>query len=1313
MAQPINIIVTSTDKTAAGFKSVMGGMKGIGESARGTLTKGLKIAAGAFAGLGVAGAAGIAGMGAAITKMTLDAAQVEGVKSTFESLARSINAEAEPAMQAMREATRGMVADADLMQAGNKFMAMGLAESQEEMAKLSEIATQLGSAMGEGPTESMENFALMLANQSIPRLDSFGISSGKVRERIEELQAANAGMTRETAFMQAVMEQAEVTMAKVGEQGETSAASIARIQSTMENTALGIGQKFIPVLQKVLVPVADLATKIGPKLVEWAGVVADWLGDRLPIAITWLQDSFSRLAGNVMPVVRTLMTFIKYIVATITQGNKLNDWLDRLPEPLQGIAKTIGQIILAFDNFWTVLRDYGPLSAIAEVLDSFIPEEVMNKVWDITEAIEDFISMVAGKVSDLITWKDVLIALGIGIASIVLPAIAGLITSLIAVAAPILLVIGAVALLRKAWESDFLGIQEIVSKVADVIGKVVGTVVELFGEIVAAYQESGVAGVFDLLVRKVREAWPEIQSTLAEWGTKFWSWLTETVIPEVGQKIGTFVSSVATTISGTWPTVSTALLEWAGKFWNWLTETAIPAAAEKIGAVASTIVTELVAAWPTIWETLKTWGKDFWNWLTEVALPVAGEKVTELATTIADEVEKAWPSIKTALETWGESLWLWLTQTAIPQTSEKMNELSASIIAWAESPEGEAAGEAIGEAIVNGAVAAIGTLIGGGFLATKIGVSMRQIPGQLAETTARMGTNIVMGIVKAIAEKLGIELPKPVAEGLSTGLENAFGLMNPVAFLHKMIRDSIKALKTLVKAFKKPFDDLWKTIIKPVLDKIVKIWHQLFGNSELLDIIKQWASNTLSVIERWAKEALSKFITFFVDLVRETVQGMAKFVSELARGLASALAEFVSWAKETLAEIIAFFVDLVRETVQGIAKFVSEIAKGLASALAEFVDWASETLGEIISFFVDLVREAVQGLARFVSEITSGLASALAEFTSWISETLSSIASFFSDLAQDAVEGMADFVSKIISGLGDALQEFIDWGSDILDSVGESLRNIISAVETWASELYQTFKTALEALARVPAEIAELLRGIGQEIIERVIAGIQAVTDFVSRVKDQLTVWMGQLLESIRSSFTTAIEIGNLIVERILDGIKSVTTFASDLKDKLSTWLGQLVDTVTGWMTSAASVGRKIAEAIIDGFEAAKTWFINKIKSLLPDWIEDAINQAFSPAPGSEHIADAILEGTMRGLRRNRPALSTALRDYVASAATGIELPVAMTGAAPGLAMAGGGMAGGTTINYGGQTFSPTINNQMDEEEFYYRVQEALRQMES
>jgi hypothetical protein len=231
----------------------------------------------------------VGGLVSGVKDMVMEASAMEGVTNTFGKLTEAIGTDAVSGMEALRTATRGMIADTDLMAAGNKFMAMGLADSEEQMAKLSEIATQLGMAMGEDATASMENFALMMANQSTPRLDSFGISSGAVKERIAELMETVEGMTKEVAFNTAVMEQAEITMAKVGEQGDNSAASFARMQAQMANLKQGIGAALIPVMNALLVPIAALLTQHGPRLVEWAKLIGEWLGGRIPQAIKWLQ----------------------------------------------------------------------------------------------------------------------------------------------------------------------------------------------------------------------------------------------------------------------------------------------------------------------------------------------------------------------------------------------------------------------------------------------------------------------------------------------------------------------------------------------------------------------------------------------------------------------------------------------------------------------------------------------------------------------------------------------------------------------------------------------------------------------------------------------------------------------------------------------------------------------------------------------------------------------------------------------------------------------------------------------------------------
>ena len=255
----IQIIIKAVDKASKTLGGIGGAMSKLGKVA------------------GIAGAAvlGVAtGVGIAAYKMAEDAADVEKTRKTWDSLARSLG-ETGGNIESLREATRGMVNDADLMASSSKLMSMGLAGSNAEAAKLLEVSTQLGSAMGLDATTAAEDFALMLANQSIPRLDSFGISSGVVRQRIEELMEADKNLTREQAFMNAVMEQAEITMGKVGEQGEGTSADMARLRANVDNLKTQIGEKFLPVLAVVSDKLVE--TWNDPKIQDGISNVLDWL----------------------------------------------------------------------------------------------------------------------------------------------------------------------------------------------------------------------------------------------------------------------------------------------------------------------------------------------------------------------------------------------------------------------------------------------------------------------------------------------------------------------------------------------------------------------------------------------------------------------------------------------------------------------------------------------------------------------------------------------------------------------------------------------------------------------------------------------------------------------------------------------------------------------------------------------------------------------------------------------------------------------------------------------------------------------------
>lgn len=246
----------------------------------GKVTSALGGLASAAAGLAAGAAAGVGAVGMAIGKLALDAAPVDQVRQTFEALSKSIGETAETMLADLRAATNGMVNDADLMLSANRFMSMGLAESAEEAAGLAEMATRLGTAMGGTATQSMEDFALMLANQSIPRLDSFGISSGRVRARIDELMASTEGLTREQAFMQAVSEEGAVALERLGSAGATGAnVSLEQLKATFENLKLQVGEAFLPVLALLLGTLGDLASQYGPQVAAVLATIGESLGN--------------------------------------------------------------------------------------------------------------------------------------------------------------------------------------------------------------------------------------------------------------------------------------------------------------------------------------------------------------------------------------------------------------------------------------------------------------------------------------------------------------------------------------------------------------------------------------------------------------------------------------------------------------------------------------------------------------------------------------------------------------------------------------------------------------------------------------------------------------------------------------------------------------------------------------------------------------------------------------------------------------------------------------------------------------------------
>jgi hypothetical protein len=197
-------------------------------------------------------------------------AEAQRTEIAFENISGGADA-ASANLAAMQRATRGTVSDMELMAQANRLLQMGLADNADGLENLANTATRLGTAMGLEATDAIEQFSLTLANQSLPRLDSFGISSGRVRQRINDLMNATDGLTREQAFLEATMEEAEIAMQRLGDTTGTAAEQIDQARASFNNLKVVAGELALILLG----PAIDGAEQMLTQANRLANAIAD------------------------------------------------------------------------------------------------------------------------------------------------------------------------------------------------------------------------------------------------------------------------------------------------------------------------------------------------------------------------------------------------------------------------------------------------------------------------------------------------------------------------------------------------------------------------------------------------------------------------------------------------------------------------------------------------------------------------------------------------------------------------------------------------------------------------------------------------------------------------------------------------------------------------------------------------------------------------------------------------------------------------------------------------------------------------------
>ena len=285
-------ILEFINKTGPGVKSAEKDFGGLAKAAK-ALGAGLTVA-------------GVVAAGKAAYELGVLGAQSLRTKQAFEAISGSAY-EATDNLDAMRRATRGAMSEQQMMATANQLLQMGLAGSAAELETITTMATRLGSAMGKEAGPAVEEFSLMLANQSIPRLDTFGISASKVRARMLELQAATPGLSREMAFMTATMEEGEAAMGRLGDAADDELLANERLEASMEDLKTMAGELLAPAMASVA-KVLTTATQTVLDAEREIRYLRETMGDsaveaaQVEDSLSYLNDAMAMLSGEIIVV---------------------------------------------------------------------------------------------------------------------------------------------------------------------------------------------------------------------------------------------------------------------------------------------------------------------------------------------------------------------------------------------------------------------------------------------------------------------------------------------------------------------------------------------------------------------------------------------------------------------------------------------------------------------------------------------------------------------------------------------------------------------------------------------------------------------------------------------------------------------------------------------------------------------------------------------------------------------------------------------------------------------------------------------------
>ena len=535
------------------------------------------IGTGAIAGIGAAAGA-VAGLGAALAAVAIDAAPVQGLEQAFYGLANASGIGGDAMLEALQKGSSGMIANRDLMLSFNKAASLVSVDFAKQLPDAMQYLGKVSASTGQDVGFLMDSLVTGVGRLSPMILDNLGIQVdlASATERAAEMYGVEASALTKTqiqaGMMSVTLEKLAANTEAMPDVSQSAAASLAQLKATFQNTKDKIGMAFLPVLITVMGVISRLAEQILPPLTNFLEGT--------------LAPAFEKVAGVV-------------------------------------------------ENFlWMLDVGVAPIDALKMALSTLFGPEIAETVTRIVTGIGDFIAKAQEALAPVLAWlsenvklQDVLLALGAAIAVVVVPIIWGVISAIGTAMAVFAAVIAIVALLRLAWETNFLGIRDIAASVWGWLQTNIPIAVE------------AVRVAVTTAIAQIREWWETNGDGILTNAQTVWTTI-QTVIGTAVSTISSVVTAVIGGVKAFWEAHGAAIMTIASAAWTYIV-TVITTFADRIVAKVQAFVGLIQGFWEAHGAAIMANAQVVWDTI-QMIIQTIGQNIASIIEAFSAAIKGDW-----------------------------------------------------------------------------------------------------------------------------------------------------------------------------------------------------------------------------------------------------------------------------------------------------------------------------------------------------------------------------------------------------------------------------------------------------------------------------------------------------------------------------------------------------------------------------------------------------------------------------------------------------------------------------------------------